>query len=95
MIKLNNMINQAIRFGISVYIIDYCYVAADLWCCRCSLTNEGNSYTLFMTSKNKQWIEGKHNQQQQQQQQTTSELQAVVIPSIDTFMKRLQQGGLL
>jgi hypothetical protein len=48
-----------------------------------------------MTSKNKQWIEGKHNQQQQQQQQqTTSELQAVVIPSIDTFMKRLQQGGL-
>jgi len=24
---------------------------------------------LFMTSKNKQWIEGKHNQQQQQQQQ--------------------------
>ena len=54
----------------------------------------GGSYTLFMTSKNKQWIEGKHNQQQQQQQQTTSELQAVVIPSIDTFMKQLQQGGL-
>ena len=26
---------------------------------------------------------------------TTGELQAVVIPSIDTFMKRLQQGGLL
>jgi hypothetical protein len=32
---------------------------------------------------------------QAQSATTTGELQTVVIPSIDTFMKRLQQGGLL
>jgi hypothetical protein len=32
---------------------------------------------------------------QAQSSTTTGELKAVVIPSIDTFMKRLQQGGLL
>ena len=32
---------------------------------------------------------------QAQSSTTTGELQAVVIPLIDTFMKRLQQGGLL
>jgi hypothetical protein len=31
-----------------------------------------------MTSKNKQWIEGKHNQQQQQQQQQPPTNQTVV-----------------
>jgi hypothetical protein len=32
---------------------------------------------------------------QAQSSTTTGELQAVVIPLIDTFMKRLHQGGLL
>jgi hypothetical protein len=44
-----------------------------------------------MTSKNKQWIEGKHNQQAQSATTTTTtgEVKLWSIPLIDTFMKRL------
>ena len=90
-LNLNDMINQAIRFGICVYIVVIrSLYSQGSWCCRCYLTNEGNSNTFSLTSKINTVDRG-----QAQSSTTTGELQAVVIPLIDTFMKRLQQGGLL
>ena len=46
--------------------------------------NEWNSNTFL------QWIEGKRNQQQ-----PPANIKRQSLPSIDTFMKRLRQGGII
>ena len=82
------MINQASYNYKICYFFVYIIILQRQMCGRCSLTNEGNSYMLFMTSK-------KTVDRGQAQSDTTSKCQTAVNTLIDTFMKQLRQDGII